>query len=85
MTTDNLTSLSGAIVVIGGGIAAFFPPEYGVGITKIALGISLLAGLFFAYFTNKADAPPPPPDPAKIKELADQLQAMINQLNTQVK
>lgn len=80
MTTDNITSLSGAIAIIGTGVAAFFPPEYGVAIGKIGMGVALLAGLVFAHYTNKTDAPPPPPDPVAIKALADQLQAMVEQL-----
>jgi hypothetical protein len=84
MNTDNTTTIAGAIVVIFAGIAQFFPATYGAGINQMAGGIALLAGLAFAYYTNKTDTPPPPPDPAKVKALADQLQAMVDQLKKSV-
>jgi len=81
MTTDNIATLTGSLAFIGAGVAALVPPEYGVGITKISMGIAMIAGIIFAYYTNKTDAPAPPPDPSAIKALADQLQAMVEQLN----
>jgi hypothetical protein len=84
VNTDNITSISGAVAIIFTGIAVFFPQEYGVGIKQIGVGLALIAGLIFAHYTNKMGVPSPPPDPAKVKALADQLQAMVDQLKKSI-
>ena len=55
MTSDQVTTISGLITAIAGGIAVFFGGALGDLVTQISSGVALIFVAVMGYFINKTD------------------------------